>query len=80
MGDTQQPGALAVFIRPGQVPELAQPVPPMALVSLDVLLHAQLREFLTIDGSTVEVCGHRFRIVAWEQDCLLWEHQGPVPG
>lgn len=71
-------GTLAVFLDPGQQPQLAEPVPDLALVSLDVFLSPRLREWVTLHGSDVELCGHRFRIEAWEQDCLVWRHVGSV--
>lgn len=69
-----QPGALNVLQQPGMPPELQAPVPPLSLVSLDALLNPRIREWLAIDGSAVHLAGHRFRIVGWTQDCLVWQH------
>lgn len=65
-----------MWLEPGQAPRLNTPVPELALVSLEVFLSARLREWLELDGSTVVLDGHTFRIVGWEQDCLLWQHVG----
>lgn len=69
-------GALTITVNPGDAPVLADPVPPLALVSLDVLLSARIREWLVIDGADVRLAGHRFVIVGWTQDALVWRHIG----
>ena len=75
-GGMDTPGALNVTVEPGHPPALAEPVPALSLVSLDALLSPRIREWLVLDGSDVRVAGHRFRIVGWTSDCLVWEHIG----
>ena len=71
-------GALAVYLEAGQVPRLAEPVPEWAKVHLAVLRDPLLLEWLIIDGSHVELDGHRFRIEGWDAQlgCMEWHHLG----
>jgi hypothetical protein len=71
-----QHAALSVTVDPGGTPVLAEPVPPLSLVSLEALLSPRIREWLIIDGADVRLAGHRFVIVGWTMDCLVWKHIG----
>lgn len=76
MGGMDTPGELTMRRVPGRAPELVEPVPALAVVSLDVLLSAQLREWVQLDGADVlRMVGHRFRIAGWGGDGLILRHE-----
>lgn len=67
--------AFAVQLDEGGTPRLVEPIPDEALVALDVLLNARLREWLIVSGRDVQLCGHAFTIVGWVDGCLVFRHQ-----
>jgi hypothetical protein len=70
--------AFAIQLDEGGTPQFVEPIPDEALVALDVLLSARLREWLILTGTDVELCGHRFKITGWVDGCLMFAHLGPV--
>lgn len=71
-------GALDLRATPGDPPTLAEPIPDLSLVALDVMLSARLREFLLLtDGDRVHLAGHRFTVVGWVDRAMVWRHDGP---